>query len=89
MLTKEDLTETVKAVRDAMDSCVPGPMQVMKWIEKEVAAAIDRGADKIQWVTPSGFVVTQRLMKKNNKAIELQLLGRCQVKIATDDTRQG
>ena len=28
-----------------MDVVVPGPMQVMKWIEKEVAAAIDRGAD--------------------------------------------
>ena len=63
-VTKEDLTETVKAVRDAMNTVVPGPMKVMKWIEKEVAAAIDRGADEIQWVTPSGFVVTQRLMKK-------------------------
>ena len=85
-VTKEDLTQTVKAVRDAMDAVVPGPMQVMKWIEKEVAAAIDRGADKIQWVTPAGFVVTQRLMKKNTKVIELQLLGRCQVRVATDDS---
>ena len=85
-VTKEDLTETVKAVRNAMDAVVPGPMQVMKWIEKEVAAAIDRGADKIQWVTPAGFVVTQRLMKKNTKVIELQLLGRCQVRVATDDS---
>lgn len=85
-ITKEDLTETVKAVRDAMNTVFPGPMSVMKWIEKEVAAAIDRGADKIQWVTPSGFVVTQRLMKKNTKVIELQLLGRCQVRVATDDS---
>tara|TARA_A100001234_G_scaffold221117_1_gene235921 strand:+ start:753 stop:3098 length:2346 start_codon:yes stop_codon:yes gene_type:complete len=85
-VTKEDLTETVKAVRDAMNTVFPGPMSVMKWIEKEVAAAIDRGADKIQWVTPSGFVVTQRLMKKNTKVIELQLLGRCQVRVATDDS---
>ena len=84
-VTKEDLTETVKAVRDAMNVVVPGPMKVMKWIEQEVAAAIDRGADEIQWVTPSGFVVTQRLMKKKTQTIELQLLGRCVVKVATHD----
>ena len=84
-VTKEDLTETVKAVRDAMNAVVPGPMKVMKWIEKEVAAAIDRGADEIQWVTPAGFVVTQRLMKKKTKVIELQLLGRCQINVATGE----
>jgi len=84
-VTKEDLTETVKAVRDAMNTVVPGPMKVMKWIEKEVAAAIDRGADEIQWVTPSGFVVTQRLMKKKTQTIELKLLGRCVVKAAIEE----
>jgi DNA-directed RNA polymerase len=85
-IEKEQLTETVKAVRDAMDRIVPGPMRVMKWIEKEVAAAIDRGVEQIQWVTPSGFVVTQRLMKSQTQRIELQLLGRCIVKAATGET---
>ena len=79
---KEDLTVVVKAVRDAMDIIFPGPMRVMKWIETEVAAAIDRGATELSWVTPSGFVVTQKLMKKDVKMIELQLLGRCQIKMA-------
>ena len=83
---KEDLTAVVKAVRNAMDKVFPGPMRVMEWIEKEVAAAIDRGETQIQWVTPSGFVVTQRLMKYQTQRIDLQLLGRCQVKIATGDT---
>jgi DNA-directed RNA polymerase len=82
---KDDLTATVKAVRDAMNVIVPGPMSVMKWIESEVAAAIDRGAKELQWVTPSGFVVTQKLMKKKIQEIELQLLGRCQIKVATED----
>ena len=77
---KEDLTAVVKAVRNAMDKVFPGPMRVMEWIEKEVAAAIDRGETQIQWVTPSGFVVTQRLMKFQTQRIELQLLGRCVVK---------
>jgi len=84
-IDKEDLSATVKAVRDAMNVIVPGPMKVMKWIEKEVANAIDRGLQELQWVTPSGFVVTQKLMKPQVETIELQLLGRCQVKVATGE----
>jgi DNA-directed RNA polymerase len=69
-----------------MNVIVPGPMKVMKWIEKEVSAAIDRGEQELQWSTPSGFVVTQRLMKPEVETIELQLLGRCKVKVATTDS---
>ena len=83
---KEDLTAVVKAVRDAMDVIVPGPMQVMKWIEQEVSNAIDRGLQELTWVTPSGFVVRQKLMKKNLKTVDLQLLGRCQITVAEGDT---
>lgn len=83
---KDDLTAVVKAVRDAMDVIVPGPMRVMKWIETEVAAAIDRGSTELTWVTPSGFVVTQKLMKKDVKMVALQLLGRCRVKVADGNT---
>ena len=85
-IDKEDLTVTVKAVRDAMNKVVPGPMSVMKWIEDEVSKAVKRGALEIEWVTPSGFVVNQRIMKKEKKDIRLQLLGECRLKIATDDT---
>ena len=85
---KEDLTAVVKAVRDAMDVIVPGPMKVMKWIEKEVSSAIDRGLDELKWETPSGFIVTQRLMKPQLETIELQLLGRCQIKVATTDSEK-
>jgi DNA-directed RNA polymerase len=83
---KDDLTETVKAVRAAMDRIVPGPMAVMSWIESEVGKAIDRGLAELTWVTPSGFSVTQRLMKPVIQNIELRLLGRCQVKVSTGDS---
>ena len=85
-ISKDDLTATVKAVRHAMDEVVPGPMTVMSWIEKEVAKAIKRGDTEIQWVTPSGFVVTQKLMKKLTQVCDLKILGRCEVKIATGDS---
>jgi DNA-directed RNA polymerase len=84
-ISKEDLTETVKAVRDAMDQVVPGPMAVMAWIESEVSKAIRRGEKEITWVTPSGFVVTQRLMKKVTERVYLHLMGRVEVQVATKD----
>ena len=34
-------------------------------------------------VTPSGFSVTQRLMKPEVQTVELQLLGRCKIKVST------
>ena len=83
---KDDLTATVKAVRNAMDVVVPGPMAVMKWIESEVAAAIKRGATELTWESPSGFVVTQRLMKKVVERIELELLGTVKLRVATEDS---
>ena len=87
-IDKDDLTITVKAVRDAMDKVVPGPMAVMKWIETEVAKAIKRGDKELEWITPSGFVVKQRIMKKEIKYFDLQLLGRCQLKVAVDDNNK-
>ena len=82
---KEDLTATVKAVRDAMNVVVPGPMRVMKWIEAEVANAIKDGADEVTWTTPSGFVVNQKLMKKQLQRIQLQLMGACEIRISVGD----
>ena len=84
-IDKDDLTKTVIAVRNAMDEVVPGPMAVMSWIESEVAKAIDRGKTELAWTTPSGFVVTQKLMKKEVVRIELQLLGSvCKISAAKD-----
>jgi len=87
-ISKDDLTLTVKAVREAMATVVPGPMSVMKWIEEEVTKAIKRGATELKWVTPSGFIVKQRIMKKNIKRFDLQLLGRCVLNVATDDKNE-
>ena len=85
-IEKDDLTATVKAVRDAMNVVVPGPMSVMTWIESEVAEAIKGGATELTWTTPSGFVVTQRLMKPEIQRIELQLLGTCNLRVAVGES---
>ena len=84
--SNDDLKLTVKAVRDAMNLIVPGPMAVMAWIEDEVGKAIDRGERELTWTTPSGFVVTQKLMKKEVVTVKLQLLGRCELEVATSDS---
>ena len=85
---KEELTQTVNAVRDAMNVIVPGPMRVMKWIESEVSNAIKRGATELEWVTPSGFVVSQRIFKKEFERITLQVLGQCNMKVGTGDSSE-
>ena len=85
-IDKEELTQTVKAVRDAMNVIVPGPMRVMKWIESEVGKAIKRGAKELKWKTPSGFIVKQQIFKKEFERITLQVLGQCNMKVSTGDT---
>ena len=87
-IDKDELTQTVKAVRDAMAVKFPGPMSVMKWIEDEVAKCLDRGMAQLGWVTPSGFIVDQRIMKKNIEVLDLKLLGRQRLFVATDDTNK-
>jgi len=87
-IDKDDLTVTVQAVRDAMHNVVPGPMSVMRWIESEVSKAINRGVTELEWVTPSGFVVNQKIMKKNVVRLKLQLLGDCELRVATDDSNE-
>ena len=83
--TPEELTDTVKAVRDTMAVIVPGPMAVMKWFEDEVSKAIRRGEQQLQWCTPSGFVVTQKLMKIKYQELQLQLLGKVRIKVAVEE----
>ena len=79
--TKDELTQCVQAVRAAMEVVVPGAMSVMKWIETEISRAIKAGADEINWTTPSGFKVQQRLMKHETTQICTQLMGRCRVNV--------
>jgi DNA-directed RNA polymerase len=83
-ISNEDLTITVQAVRMAMNDVVPGPMSVMKWIETEVSKSIRSGTEMLEWTTPSGFIVVQRLNKRDKQTIKLQLLGRCELEIASE-----
>ena len=85
---KEELTQIVQAVRDAMEQVVPGPMKVMRWIEKEVSKVIKNGANHLIWVTPSGFRVTQKLMKQDWKRVELQLFGTTNLRVGTDKDKE-
>ena len=84
--SKEDVTAITHALREAVFELFPGPARVMDWINNEVVACIKRGAESVQWVTPSGFTATQRFMKLEMKTLDLQLLGRVQVKVAVGET---
>lgn len=84
-ISSDDLTLIVNVVREAMFEIFPGPMQVMDWIKQEVGAAIKRGADHLQWETPSGFLVFQNRRKHDSKRINLQIMGRCVVSLTEGD----
>jgi DNA-directed RNA polymerase len=83
---KDDLTATVNAVRASMEKVLPGPMAGMRWIETEVAKVIKKGATQLEWVTPSGFVVVQKLNKKTTERLTLKLLGTVKIHVATQDS---
>tara|TARA_R100000951_G_scaffold116331_1_gene127670 strand:+ start:1150 stop:3321 length:2172 start_codon:yes stop_codon:yes gene_type:complete len=85
-IEKDDLTATVNAVRASMEEVLPGPMAGMRWIESEVARVIKKGATQLEWVTPSGFVVIQKLNKKTTERLTLKLLGTVKINVATKDS---
>ena len=70
-----------------MDIVAPGPLKVMDWIGRSMAAAIKNGSDAIQWTTPSGFIVYQKRDKWSTRQLDLQIMGRC--KIRTRDKNLG
>jgi len=80
-LESGDLTLITNAVYNAMELIVPGPMAVMRWINKEVSRLMKDGATELSWVTPTGFKVYQKLMKQDILLIQLRLLGKCRVKV--------
>jgi DNA-directed RNA polymerase len=83
----EDITAITHALREAVFALFPGPKQVMEWIELEVANAIGRGATELTWTTPSGFVVSQKIMKPEMVRMDLQLLGKVKmVTVAVGDS---
>lgn len=80
-VTKEQLTKITALTREAMREIVPGPLNVMDWLNTEIGRAIKNGADHISWETPSGFVVKQDLRKTKTERIDANLMGRIQLKI--------
>ena len=80
------VTQITHALRNSVFELFKGPTKVMSWIEKEVVNAINNGRTEFEWVTPSGFVAKQRFMKVKTERVDLQLLGRCQVNVAVDET---
>ena len=54
-----------------MKRVLPGPMEVMEWIEREVGLLIKSGKTELTWTTPSGFEVTQKFMKLEVEQLEL------------------
>jgi len=83
VLEKHQLSLVVRLTREAMYEIVPGPMRVMDWLNKEIGGAIKRGAQTIEWTTPSGFNVRQDLRKINTERVATHLMGRISLNVGT------
>ena len=79
--TPDELTLITNAVWDSMGEVVPGAMRVMEWMKREVGNAFKRGADHLEWITPTGFHVFQDRRVSNVRTIKLQILGRCEIQV--------
>ena len=79
--TPDELTLITNAVWDSMNEVVPGAMRVMEWMKREVGNAFKRGADHLEWITPTGFHVFQDRRVSNVRTIKLQILGRCEIQV--------
>ena len=79
--TPDELTLITNAVWGSMEEVIPGAMRVMEWMKTEVGNAFKRGADHLEWVTPTGFRVYQDRRVINLKTIRLQILGRCEIEV--------
>lgn len=75
----QELTQTAKAVREAVNQALPGPMAVMEWIEDVVRERLDAGDQRLEWTSPSGFHVIQNCMESESKQINLHLMGACRI----------
>jgi DNA-directed RNA polymerase len=84
-VSADEATILAKSLRNALNKIAPGCLAVRDWIGKEMAAAIKRGNDVIQWTTPSGFKVYQKRNNYDSVRLDLALLGRCQFSVVDKD----
>jgi DNA-directed RNA polymerase len=75
-VSNADITLITHALRDAVFELFKGPVKVMEWIEKEVGIALKSGKTELEWTTPSGFNVCQKIMKPEITTMDTQLLGK-------------
>ena len=69
------LTEITRAIYDhAIPEVFPGPVDVMNWLQMK-AKEIMQYNDKIQWKTPSGFIVVQDLRQSKAVRVQTRLMG--------------
>lgn len=62
----------------------------MEWLQKASAAILRQGYDRIQWITPSGFPVTQVYWETEEHRINTKLCGNAKLSIRhdTDDPKK-
>jgi len=59
--------------------------EAMEWLQKGSTLILKNGYDRIQWITPSGFPVTQVYWEQEEHRINTKLCGNAKLRIRKDD----
>lgn len=75
---------------DAIADTVVAAAGAMAWLQKGSTAILNQGYDRIKWITPSGFPVTQVYWESEEHRINTKLCGNAKLSIrkSTDEVKK-
>lgn len=79
-----------KLLAPAIADVVVAATTAMDWLQKSSSLILSQGYDRIQWITPSGFPVTQVYWETDEHRINTKLCGNAKLSIRrdTDDPKK-
>ena len=69
-----------------MEESISSSMRVIKYI-KQLASLLPKGTKRVEWTTPTGFIVQHLKFKGKIKVLNTHLMGRCKLNIRTASTQ--
>lgn len=74
-----------RRLQGAISDVVVKAREAMDWLQRGSTAILNSGYDRIRWITPSGFPVTQVYWEQLEHRINTKLCGNAKLRIRKDD----
>lgn len=63
---------------ESLEDSISSSMKVMQYI-KQLTSLLPKGTKRVEWTTPTGFIVQHLKFKERADCVETHLMGRCQL----------